>query len=146
MKKITALILAVPLLLAGCSSGETSNSTPEAETVTESATVTTTQLSDSERQEQLSDQIKSASPIHQVNDGNLVGHCVSAIGEELPGAGDFDFPEPVNMTPLCEDSMIYTSTGDFRYEDAQDVWQDGFYSCQVITKGNTITDSSATAF
>lgn len=146
MKRLPLMILAAPLLLASCSGTEANDAAPEATTVTESATVTTTQLSDAERKDELHSQLNSLMPMNQVNDSNLEGHCIMAISYELPGAGEFDFPQPVDPQPLSEGSEVYFSTGDFRYEDAQDVWQDGFYHCQVISENGGITDSSATVF
>lgn len=144
MKKIIApLALSAPLLLCSCSSVAQDGGSSSA-TITE--VVTTTQLSEAEQKEQLKKTLRSGVPAYQVNQGNLQMECAMAIDEKLQDAGNFDFPVDIDMQPLSEGSEIYTSSGEFRYEDANDVWQEGFYSCQAITEDGVIQEASAVAF
>lgn len=144
MKKIIAtLALAAPLLLGSCSSIP-EDVAPSPTTITE--VITTTQLSEAERKEQLKKTLRSTVPAYQATQSNLQMECAMAIDEKLHDAGNFDFPVDIDMQPLSEGSEIYASSGEFRYEDTDDGWQDGFYSCQATTEDGVIQEASAVAF
>lgn len=143
MKRLAPLVLAIPLFLGGCGG---SQEQPAPVTVTESTTVTATTQSAAEREESLRRSLNANVPIRQVNDENLRHHCIMAIGDELPDAGDFDFPEPIEFSGgEGSPKQIYTSGGNFRYEDAQDVFQDGAYFCTVTTQDGVIEEATAVA-
>ncbi|AKF27825.1 hypothetical protein YH66_09825 [[Brevibacterium] flavum] len=86
--------------------------------------------------------LEALAPINQVTPDNLKEKCIMAIHDEIPDAGDFDFPTPVDLG-APDQATIYSDGGDFRYEVSEGEWNDAAYFCTVYTEDETITEATA---
>lgn len=145
MKKFVPSVFTVALTLAvsGCSADSDTASTPV--TVTETTVSTTTVKSQAEKSEDLQQQLRRTNSMYDVTEENLRTECIMAIHAELPDAGDYDFPEPIDFGTIDPAKAVHTAGGDFLYQDASDTWVEGAYFCNVYSEGGTITRATAVA-
>lgn len=141
MKKLITGGIILALATSGVASCGETEVLDRTETVA-TTTVTTTEQSEEERKEDLRQKLDSVVPVNQVDEGNLRDACIMAIHEEIPNAGDYDFPTPIDLGDP-DSAGIYSAGGDFRYELADGLWDDAAYFCIIYTNNGVITDSSA---